>query len=446
MVLIISPSGSIFNTMGFKCPQSIVTSSPGLKPQLPLHKSVNGLEEREAASHRERERDMEDEHRGQNNKKTVIKIPSFQEVLESSQSKSTPPSLFTPSQSFSQAFAFVKSSEFYSPPPPPATSSQLLQASDTGNSSKTGQSDVPSSSAPTNAVASSSSPAQRRNAIIVSHRQKGNPLLKHIRNVRWEFADIVCDYLLGQSSCALYISLRYHLLHPDYLYYRIRELQKNFKLRVVLCHIDVEDVVKPLLEVTKTALLHECTLLCGWSLEECGRYLETIKVYENKPADIIQGQMDTDYLSRLNHALTTVRHVNKTDVVTLGTTFGSLSHIMDVSMEDLARCPGIGERKVKRLYDTFHEPFKRVVASCPAVPETSALSNAELGSVDEDKEVEETEDESKRRKKEPELTVKSALSVAFSKYADKVKKNNSKTQREEKGETSAAMEAETEKR
>ncbi|XP_008246509.1 PREDICTED: DNA excision repair protein ERCC-1 isoform X2 [Prunus mume] len=396
---------------------------------------------------------MEDEHGGQNTesdqnknkKKTVIKIPSFQEVLESSQSKSTPQSLFTPSQSFSQAFAFVKSSEFYSPPPPPATSSQPLQASDTGNSSKTGQSDVPSSSAPTNAVASSSSPAQRRNAIIVSHRQKGNPLLKHIRNVRWEFADIVCDYLLGQSSCALYLSLRYHLLHPDYLYYRIRELQKNFKLRVVLCHIDVEDVVKPLLEVTKTALLHECTLLCGWSLEECGRYLETIKVYENKPADIIQGQMDTDYLSRLNHALTTVRHVNKTDVVTLGTTFGSLSHIMDVSMEDLARCPGIGERKVKRLYDTFHEPFKRVVASRPAVPETSAPSNAEPGSVDEeDKEAEETEDESKRRKKEPELTVKSALSVAFSKYADKVNKKNSKTQREEKGETSAAMEAETE--
>lgn len=36
------------------------------------------------------------------------------------------------------------------------------------------------------------------------------------------------------------------------------------------------------------------------SLEECGRYLETIKVYENKPADLIQGQMDTDYLSRVS--------------------------------------------------------------------------------------------------------------------------------------------------
>lgn len=32
-----------------------------------------------------------------------------------------------------------------------------------------------------------------------------------------------------------------------------------------------EDVVKPLLEVTKTALLHDCTLLCGW------RYLSGLK-------------------------------------------------------------------------------------------------------------------------------------------------------------------------
>ncbi|KAF5795618.1 putative ERCC1/RAD10/SWI10 family, restriction endonuclease type II [Helianthus annuus] len=92
---------------------------------------------------------------------------------------------------------------------------------------------------------------------------EGNPLLKHIRNVRWAFSDIVCGYMLGKNSCALYLSLRYHLHHPDYLYYQIRELGKNFNLLVVLCHVDVEDV-KPLLEVTRTALLHDCALLCGW--------------------------------------------------------------------------------------------------------------------------------------------------------------------------------------
>lgn len=43
-------------------------------------------------------------------------------------------------------------------------------------------------------------------------------------------------------------SLRYHLLHPDYLYFRIRELQKNFKLRVVLCHVDVVSLKSLLLK------------------------------------------------------------------------------------------------------------------------------------------------------------------------------------------------------
>ncbi|XP_020553203.1 DNA excision repair protein ERCC-1 isoform X3 [Sesamum indicum] len=239
-------------------------------------------------------------------------------------------------------------------------------------------------------------------------------------------------------------SLRYHLLHPDYLYFRIRELQKNFKLRVVLCHVDVEDVVKPLLEVTKTALLHDCTLLCGWSLEECGRYLETIKVYENKSADLIQGQMDMDYQSRLNHALTAVRHVNKTDVVTLGSTFGSLSHIMDASMEDLARCPGIGERKmivqVKRLYDTFHEPFKRAVPNHAPVSENPIDNHGHTSESERNEDEKETLDASKRQKKEAEVSVRSALKAAFAKYPCAIgKKSNTIVQDKKEEKTVAAQ-------
>ncbi|CAI5519311.1 unnamed protein product [Closterium sp. Naga37s-1] len=120
--------------------------------------------------------------------------------------------------------------------------------------------------------------------------QRGNPVLAHIRNVRnvrWAFGEITPDYLLSPSSCALFLSLRYHLLHPDYLYFRIRELQKSFRLRIVLCHVDVDDVTKPLHDITKTALLNDCTLLCAWSPNECARYLETFKSYENKPADCL---------------------------------------------------------------------------------------------------------------------------------------------------------------
>ncbi|CAL4942844.1 unnamed protein product [Urochloa decumbens] len=368
--------------------------------------------------------------------KNLIKIPSYQEVFGTGASSSslTPPSYNPPlpsagapaastssssSGSFSQAFSFLKSSEFYSPPPPPPQPT----------------------STPRPPQASSSAPApQSKNAILVSHRQRGNPLLKHIRNARWSFADVVPDYVLGQSSCALY--LRYHLLHPDYLYYRIRELQKNFRLRVILCHIDVDDVVKPLKEITRTALLHDCTLLCGWSLEECGRYLETIKVYENKPADIIREHTDNDYMSRLTHALTSVRHVNKTDVVTLGSSFGSLSQVMNASMEELARCPGIGERKVKRLYDTFHEPFKRVSARpnlvVPDTPDREKASDQPSSTNDG---LENTAEKPGASKMKKGSDVRSALTAAFAKYSEKIR-SQSRDGANEAGEGGSSSNAE----
>lgn len=34
---------------------------------------------------------------------------------------------------------------------------------------------------------------------------------------------------------------------------------------------------------------------------------------------------------------------------------------MQASMEELSACPGIGPTKVRRLYETFHEPFRRTL-------------------------------------------------------------------------------------
>ncbi|KAK9215480.1 hypothetical protein WN944_007485 [Citrus x changshan-huyou] len=69
---------------------------------------------------------------------------------------------------------------------------------------------------------------------------------------------------------------------------------------------------------------------------------------------------------------------------------------MDASMEDLAHCPCIGERKVKCLYDTFHEPFKPVVSRHPPIPETPSLKDVEPSSVNEVTEVEKDTEERKQ--------------------------------------------------
>lgn len=103
-------------------------------------------------------------------------------------------------------------------------------------------------------------------------------MLRHLRNVRWQFADIVPDYQAGTSTAVLFLSLRFHLLKPEYVYGRIRALQRAYRLTVLLCHVDTDAATEPLAAVTRAAIGSDCTLICAWSAQECARYIETLKM------------------------------------------------------------------------------------------------------------------------------------------------------------------------
>ena len=198
-----------------------------------------------------------------------------------------------------------------------------------------------------------------------------------MRNVPWQHADDTAgaDYILSDTCGALFLSLRYHLLHPEYLLRRLKELSPHFALRLVLLLVDSEDAERTVLEVTRTTALHDVTLILAWSVPEAARYLETFRAYARKPADMIKERSDGAFTSLLAECLTIVRPLNKTDVATLHSTFGSLHAMMHASAEELALCPGLGERKVSRLRDAFLEPFvpRRARASMqPAEPSEAA--------------------------------------------------------------------------
>lgn len=75
----------------------------------------------------------------------------------------------------------------------------------------------------------------------------------------------------GFSS--LHAPCRFHLLKPEYIHGRIRELQRAYALRVLLCYVDIDDVVLPLGQIIKTALLNHMTLVCAWS-PQVGRHMQ----------------------------------------------------------------------------------------------------------------------------------------------------------------------------
>ncbi|KAF9958736.1 ssDNA endonuclease and repair protein rad10 [Mortierella alpina] len=196
-----------------------------------------------------------------------------------------------------------------------------------------------------------------KSTIVVKPSQRGNPLLQSIRNVPYEYGEIVPDFQVGLTSCIVFLSIRYHRLHPEYIFSRIAALGKTFVLRVLLVLVDVETHQQAIRELTRVAMVNELTLVCVWSNEEAARYIETFKAYENKAPDAIKERIDNDYLSKLTDCLTQIQSINKTDVVTLSSTFGSLKNIMNASVDELGLLPGFGERKVVRLLEAFDQPF-----------------------------------------------------------------------------------------
>lgn len=194
--------------------------------------------------------------------------------------------------------------------------------------------------------------------ILVNSCQRGNPVLQHIRNIGWQYGDIVPDYQVGTASCVLFLSLRYHRLHPEYIHSRIQKLGRMYTLRILMVLCDVDQHQSAIKELTKVALVNDLTIVVAWSAEEVGGYLEKYKTFEHKPPDVIRTRVNDDYMSHLENALLKVRGVNKTDVVTLLSNFGSLYNIADASEEDLAKCPGFGDTKIRRLQDAFSQPFR----------------------------------------------------------------------------------------
>lgn len=244
---------------------------------------------------------------------------------------------------FVEQFASLKSSKHYVPPEP----APPVEA-------------APADGQASSAAAAAVAPAAQRHsahAIIVNSMQRGNKLLASIRNVAHEFADIQPDFILGQNSCALFLSLRYHALHTDYLHARIKTLGYQFRLRILLVLVDVASPEKTLNDLARICVMQGLTLILSWSLEEAGRYLETFKSYEKKPPDQLLARTSGEYLPQLTAALTTVKSVNKTDVVTLVSTFGSLYDIMQAPTHELRLCPGFGQQKVERLQAVFTTPF-----------------------------------------------------------------------------------------
>ncbi|QSS63798.1 hypothetical protein I7I51_00858 [Histoplasma capsulatum] len=204
------------------------------------------------------------------------------------------------------------------------------------------------------ALPSRSSPS----SILVSARQRGNPILNHVRHVPWEYADIPADYIVGSTTCVLFLSLKYYRLHPEYIYSRIKGLAGKYNLRILLTLIDIPNHEDSLRELSKTSLVNNLTLILCWSAAEAGHYLELFKSCEHAQPTAIRTQQSQSYNESLVEFITTPRSINKSDAASLISTFGSLQAAVNAKAEQISTVPGWGEKKVQQWHDAVRDDFR----------------------------------------------------------------------------------------
>lgn len=238
-------------------------------------------------------------------------------------------------------------------PPQPATTTRVPNPRPSpGNQSQaSGAAQQPTPQALPRARASPS-------AILVSKRQRGNPILNNVKLVPWEYADIPADYVVGRTTCVLFLSLKYHRLHPEYIYTRIRMLAGKYELRVLLTVVDIPDHEASLKELSKTSLVNNLTLILAWSAPEAGHYLELFKTCENTTGAAIRAQQPQSYKDSLVEFVTVPRSINKSDAASLIASFGSLRAAINAAPEVLANVPGWGETKVRQWCAAVQEDFR----------------------------------------------------------------------------------------
>ncbi|KAL4921111.1 restriction endonuclease type II-like protein [Aspergillus aurantiobrunneus] len=220
--------------------------------------------------------------------------------------------------------------------------------------------------------------------ILVSTRQKGNPILNHIKLSQWEYADIPADYVVGATTCALFLSLKYHRLHPEYIYSRIKLLAGKYLLRILLIIVDIPNHEESLKELSKTSIINNLTLVLCWSAPEAAHYLELYKSCEHSQPTAIRTQQSQSYKDSLVEFVTAPRTINKSDAASLISTFGSLQNAINAQPEQISAVPGWGEKKVRQWCGAVREDFRVEKAKRATAPKRTALERTALSAHDDD--------------------------------------------------------------
>ncbi len=186
--------------------------------------------------------------------------------------------------------------------------------------------------------------------IYVSDTQRGNELLNYLSVSSWVYSStILADYEINYTTSILFLSLKYFVAKPEYIYERISKIHPK-QVNVLLILLDVPNFNLSLRELFKNTQM--TCILCR-SYQECSYYIKGFSKATNKSFEKIRKKN-----KGIDAFIESIAKINKTDCINLKTMFSNLQDIFKASKEELSKVPGLGTTKSEMIMKYFTMPFK----------------------------------------------------------------------------------------
>nr|PVC53973.1 DNA repair protein [Theileria orientalis] len=204
---------------------------------------------------------------------------------------------------------------------------------------------------PTNAI-------NQDDQLIVSPRQRKNPVLRFIKNVSYIEGDIASDFMISKDIGVLFLSLKYHRVNTKYITNRLESLVP-FRLRnlFLLCQVDVNDYDKLLLGLLTSTFGYGCKILLSWSARESAAVIEILKLNRYKGIESLNKKQIKTHNESVSNLLLNVKSVNNTDVNLICEKFNSLREILHFNPDTIQDIKGLGQKKLESLSAAFTNDF-----------------------------------------------------------------------------------------
>ncbi|XP_953780.1 DNA repair protein (RAD10) [Theileria annulata] len=211
-------------------------------------------------------------------------------------------------------------------------------------------------------------PINDDNNLIISPRQRKNPILRFIKNVPYIEGDIAPDFIISSDIYVLFLSLKYHRVNINYIKNRLESLsQYKIKNLFIICQIDVSDYNQLLskfldLQWTIVNLLtitfgYGCKILLSWNARESAAIVEILNLNRYRGIESISKKTYMSHRESVTNLLLNIRSLNNNDVNFICEKYKTLKEIMHFDPKTVMDIKGLGQKKVEALSAAFTNNF-----------------------------------------------------------------------------------------